>query len=56
MLRSESATALFYNSQVITDLNEFKKLSMVVVANRLSEDLFDVKDKLYTRDLFGCDA
>jgi len=47
---------LFYNSQVITDLNEFKKLSMVVVANRLSEDLFDVKDKLYTRDLFGCDA
>lgn len=46
----------FYNSQVITDLNEFKRLSTVIVANRLSEDLLDVKDKVYTRDLFGCDA
>jgi UDPglucose 6-dehydrogenase len=47
---------LFYNSQVITDLNEFKKISAVIVANRLSEDLIDVKDKVYTRDLFGCDV
>lgn len=47
---------LFYNSRVITDLNEFKSLSTVIVANRLSNDLLDVKDKVYTRDLFGHDA
>ena len=46
----------FYNSRVITNLNEFKQLSAVIVANRLSEDLIDVEGKVYTRDLFGCDA
>src|SRR5690554_2197125 len=42
----------FFNSRVITDLNEFKAASQIIVANRLNEDLIDVKDKVYTRDIF----
>jgi UDPglucose 6-dehydrogenase len=45
----------FFSSRVINDLAEFKKLSDVIVANRLSDDILDVKNKIYTRDLFGKD-
>ena len=45
----------FYNSRVIRDFDEFKKISDVIVANRLSDDIKDVVDKVYTRDLFSRD-
>ena len=45
----------FYNSRVIKDFDEFKKISDVIVANRLSDEIKDVVDKGYTRDLFSRD-
>ena len=45
----------FYNSRVIKDFDEFKKISDVIVANRLSDEIKDVVDKVYTRDLFSRD-
>lgn len=45
----------FYNSRVVNDFEEFKKISDVIVANRLSEDLIEVKNKIYTRDIFSRD-
>ena len=45
----------FYNSRVIKDFDEFKQISDVIVANRLADDLKDVKEKIYTRDLFSRD-
>jgi UDPglucose 6-dehydrogenase len=46
----------FFNSKVIKDLNEFKNISNVIVANRLETILEDVKDKVYTRDIFNRDS
>lgn len=43
----------FYNSKIINNLNEFKEKVEVIVANRLTSDIKDVADKVYTRDLFG---
>ena len=45
----------FFNSKVIKDLEEFKDLSDLIITNRMSDDLMDVKQKVYTRDLFNDD-
>ncbi len=46
----------FFHSKVIKNLSEFKNISDVIVANRLSENIMDVKEKVYTRDIFNSDS
>ena len=46
----------FFHSKVIKNLEEFKNISDVIVANRLSDNLINVQDKVYTRDLFNSDS
>ncbi|MBP3917172.1 nucleotide sugar dehydrogenase [Clostridium sp.] len=45
----------FFNSEVVRNLDDFKKKCDVIVANRLSKELFDVEEKVYTRDLYNRD-
>ncbi len=52
VLKEES----FYNSKVIKDLDEFKKMSDIIVANRLESAIMDVKEKVFTRDIFNSDS
>jgi len=47
--------AEFYHSKVVNDLAQFKNMSDVIVANRITDDIRDVADKVYSRDLFGKD-
>jgi len=46
----------FFNSKVVNDLDRFKEESDVIVANRITSDISDVFDKVYSRDLFGIDS
>jgi UDPglucose 6-dehydrogenase len=46
----------FFNSEVIKDFDVFKQISDVIVANRLEEDILDIKEKVYTRDIFNRDS
>ena len=45
----------FFNSRVIKDLDEFKRISDVIIVNRLDDNVRDVKDKIYSRDIFARD-
>ena len=45
----------FYGDEIVNDLEKFKSMCDTIIANRMSDDLLDVQDKVYTRDLYGRD-
>lgn len=45
----------FFNSKVVNDLNEFKKLSDIIIVNRIDDNIKDIENKIYTRDIFARD-
>ena len=52
---TEQGETEFFHSKVLNDINDFKNQADVIIANRLTDDIIGVKDKVYTRDLFGKD-
>jgi UDPglucose 6-dehydrogenase len=51
----EFSEDLFFNSEVVNDLDDFKKRCDVIIANRRTDVLADVAHKVYTRDIYGRD-